>query len=156
MPLVKPTQRKGPLLTNALFWLPFAGEACCSASKTISSRLCGQVALDQPDQHRRLAVILDGRLQMLSENYAPPTDVYDPMLLFAHIMSQATILYISQNTLREVARPQDSSQNETKAKTQQRALAAADKIIALTRCLADFHVFKVRRSSMHQPAYMDR
>lgn len=117
-------------------------------------RLCGQVTLDWPDQHQRLDEILDGRLQMLSENYAPPTQVYDPMLLFVHIMSQATILYISQNTLRAVAWPRGPSRNDAKTKTEQRALAAADKIITLSRCLTDFHVFKASINIMHDRQFM--
>lgn len=100
---------------------------------------------DGSNQYLKLEKILDSRLQMLSESYASPSQVYDPMLLFANIMSQATILYVSRRMIGSDSQPMGVSQTDIDTERQQRAIAAADNMVDLAKTLLDFHIFKVRR-----------
>ena len=50
--------------------------------------------LEWSNQHKRLDSILTKRLHILSHYYPLPTDTCDPMLLFANIMWQATVILL--------------------------------------------------------------
>ena len=103
----------------------------------------GDMAPDWVNQHRSLNNIVMARLQILSQYYPSPTDAYDPMLLFANIMGQATIIYLCQGLNRSVEWPIDHNRATFTFELQQRALMAASNMVDLARELTEFHIFKV-------------
>lgn len=103
-------------------------------------RAYGDAAPDWTDQHRWLDDILTTRLQILSQHYPSPTDSYDPMLLFANIMAQATVIYLCKG-MQSAAWPADRG-TDAAMEYQQRALDAAEKLVDLARALTEFHFFK--------------
>lgn len=100
----------------------------------------GDVAPYWADQHQWLDSILTSRLQILSQYYPSPTEVYDPMLLFTNIMAQATIIYLCQ--CMESVLPNIDNGRTLAIEYQQRALAAAERTISLATALVEFNSFK--------------
>ena len=68
----------------------------------------------------------------------------DPMLLFAHVMGQATIIYLCKG-MGSMSWPVDERE-ALAMELQQRALAAAEQIVNLSRALTEFHLFKASPS----------
>ncbi|EAU36567.1 predicted protein [Aspergillus terreus NIH2624] len=54
----------------------------------------GDTAPNWTDQHQWLDSLLNNRLQILSQYYPSPTQICDPMLSFAHIMGQASVIHL--------------------------------------------------------------
>lgn len=104
-------------------------------------RVYEDVSPDWADQHRWLDTILTSRLNILSKYYPLPTETCDPMLLFANIMGQATIIYLCKG-MESVLWTIDDGK-ALAVEYQQRALAAAEQIISLAKVLMGFHLFKV-------------
>ena len=100
------------------------------------------VTLDWSDQHNWLDGILTKRLQILSHFYTLPTETCDPMLLFANVMGQATVVYL-YNGMESMWSPNDAG-GALLVQYQQRALAAVEQIVNLAKALREFHIFKAR------------
>lgn len=126
----------------------------CCQQNNIRAAYGGDTTTDWPDQHKWLESILSSRLLILTECYPAPTDAYDPMLLFANIMGQTTILYLCQSVLRSVIWPVERGEGNANTDTLQRALTAAGKIASLAKVLTDFHVFKVGIHRVIQPIHI--
>ncbi len=97
----------------------------------------GELEPDWIEQHHWLDRILATRMRILSQCYPAPTDVCDPMLLFANIMCQATVIYFCQGVESVIGL------DPLLFDCQQRALSAAQKIVELAKTLKDFHFSKV-------------
>ncbi|KAJ5651936.1 hypothetical protein N7507_009362 [Penicillium longicatenatum] len=54
----------------------------------------GDLAPNWTDQHRWLDNVLTNRLQVLLQYYPSPSQICDPMLSFAHIMGQASVIHL--------------------------------------------------------------
>lgn len=104
----------------------------------------GDDSLDPSVQHRWLDDILENRLQILSQYYPSPIETSDPILLFSNIMAQATVIYFCKG-MRSVA--SDDHDGQLAQAYEQRALGAAEKIIAYAQVLRDFHIFKASLQS---------
>ena len=99
-------------------------------------------ALDWSDQHKWLDGILTKRLHILSHYYPLPTETCDPMLLFANIMGQATVVFLCKG-MQSIWGPNDAGRDFL-VQYQQRALAAVEQILRLAKALTEFHLFKAR------------
>ena len=106
------------------------------------SCLYGETTPNWLEKHRWLDDILTNRLQILSQYYASSTDSCDPMLLFANIMAQATV--ISLFTAMESVMWASNEEKMAVEKYQQRAALAAEELVRLAKALTEFHIFKVR------------
>jgi len=78
----------------------------------------------------------------LSQYYASSSDSSDPMLLFTHIMAQATVicLFIAIESVVGASEEEKIAAD----KYQQRAALAAEEIVRLAKALTEFHMFKAR------------
>ncbi|KID83467.1 citrinin biosynthesis transcriptional activator CtnR [Metarhizium guizhouense ARSEF 977] len=85
--------------------------------------------------------ILSARLQILSKCYPSPTTGYDPMLLFAHVIAQASVIYLCKE-VKSMVWPNGKARS-LRTEYQQRALNAAEHIVKLAYALVEFSVFKV-------------
>jgi len=114
------------------------------------SCLYGETTPNWLEKHRWLDDILTNRLQILSQYYASSTDSCDPMLLFANIMAQATV--ISLFTAMESVMWASNEEKMAVEKYQQRAALAAEELVRLAKALTEFHIFKVR-PNYHIPCW---
>ncbi|CZR55663.1 uncharacterized protein PAC_05551 [Phialocephala subalpina] len=95
--------------------------------------LQGDIAPSWSDQHRWLDNILTSRLQILSQYYPSPTEICDPMLLFANVMGHATMIYLCK-AMEMVVWALDEEKALAK-EYQQRASVAAEQIVHLAKAL---------------------
>ena len=90
------------------------------------------------DRHEWLDTLLIERLQAIS----PISRPRDPLFLFSHMMTQCTILKLYK-VLQSNARSVNDPNSKTLLQYQQRAIAAADKIVSYAAHLDQFNLFKV-------------
>lgn len=100
----------------------------------------GELAPNWTDQHQWLDNVLTNRLQILSQYYPSPTQICDPMLSFAHIMGQASVIHLYKGMASVVWAVDDGA---WVVEYQRRALSAAQEIVKLAKGLTEFNFFKV-------------
>lgn len=100
----------------------------------------GDLAPNWTDQHQWLDNVLTNRLQVLSQYYPSPTQIYDPVLSFANIMGQASVIYLYKG-MESVAWVVDDGARVVEYR--RRALSAAHEIAKLAKGLTEFNFFKV-------------
>jgi hypothetical protein len=87
--------------------------------------------------------ILTARLQVLQECYPSPTEAYDPLLLFAHVLGQATVIHLFDSTMQLESSLSDSNILQC----QERALRAAGVVVQLARTMRELHFSKASHSA---------
>ncbi|KAJ5310737.1 uncharacterized protein N7443_003198 [Penicillium atrosanguineum] len=149
----------GPFLSEAMtelnikFRSPFneclilatiCGRSLLQSQRYHISKAYGDMAMDGSDQRRWLDSILTSRLQILSQYYPSPTESYDPLLLFANILGQATIIYFCKAMTDTVADSNRSNNEITEILNYKaRALEASAAIIRLASTLRELPFSKV-------------
>jgi hypothetical protein len=104
----------------------------------------GDMAMDWEEQRRWLDSILTTRLQVLSQCYPSPTEAYDPLLLFANILGQITIVYYCKGMMELLASPVDPLKSNTEVlECQRRTLVATETVVRLGKALRELHFSKV-------------
>lgn len=118
------------------------------------SQAYGDVASDWTQHRGWLDNILSTRLQVLTDCYPSPAESYDPLLLLANILSQATVVYYCNNMLESASGLTDPAEASADVvECQHRALAAATNMINLGKTLCGLHFSKVSQwSSDHDTA----
>ncbi|KAL2838526.1 hypothetical protein BJY01DRAFT_34101 [Aspergillus pseudoustus] len=147
----------GPLLSDAmtnstlklrspfnegLIFATICGRSLLQSQRHQISKAYGGTALDCAEQQRWLDGLLSSRLQVLSQCYPAPAESNDPLLLFAHILSQATIIY-SCKTMAESGAQLETSQSSSEYTYSHRALEASTRIIHLAKALPELPISKV-------------
>ncbi|KGO36756.1 Transcription factor, fungi [Penicillium expansum] len=100
----------------------------------------GDMAPNWTDQHQWLDNVLTNRLQILSQHYPSPTQVCDPMLSFAHIMGQASVIHLYKGMESIVWAVNEGA---LVLEYRRRALSAAQEIVKQAKGLIEFYFFKV-------------
>ncbi|KAK2592583.1 hypothetical protein QQS21_009728 [Conoideocrella luteorostrata] len=95
---------------------------------------------DSSDWNAWLDNSLSVRLQILSTCYPSPTSGYDPMLLFAHVIAQASVMYLCKELNSMLW--SNAKARSLRTEYHQRALNAAEHLVNLARALVEYHVFK--------------
>ena len=117
------------------------GRALKHQEQSAVERACGSVFQDFWDRHNWLDAVLTNRIQALFKKIQCCGDCVDPVLSFANMVAQATML-----SLYKTMRSMELAANECRSTVlafEQRSLDAADKIVASTaeiRQGAFFHV----------------
>lgn len=102
------------------------------------------MAMDGSEQRRWLDSILTNRLQILSQFYPSPIESYDPLLLFANILGQATVIYFCKAMTDTVADLSGQGHgNPEILNYKARALEASAAIIRLASTLRELPFSKV-------------
>ncbi|KAJ5675116.1 fungal-specific transcription factor domain-containing protein [Penicillium maclennaniae] len=129
---------------ECLILATICGRSLLQSQRYHISKAYGDMAMDGSEQRRWLDSILTDRLQILSRCYPSPTQSYDPLLLFANILGQATMIYFCKAMTETVA---DSTgpdhENPEIMNYQSRALEASTAIIRLTSTLRELPFTKV-------------
>lgn len=105
-------------------------------------------SVGSPEQEAWLEAVLENRLRILDECYAPPTDGCDPTLLFANIMAQATVVYLCQS-MPGAGLSRTGTTGTVNQAVLQRTLQAVEKATGLAETLSKFYVFKVHPLTPH-------
>lgn len=113
------------------------------------------MATDGTEQRRWLDTILTNRLQILSQYYPSPTESYDPLLLFANILGQATIIYFCKAMTDTVAGSSSSIHGNAEILNYKaRALEASSAIIRLASTLRELPFSKVSINAVLNPGVL--
>ncbi|KAJ5490115.1 hypothetical protein N7453_010940 [Penicillium expansum] len=105
----------------------------------------GDMAPNWTDQHQWLDNVLTNRLQILSQHYPSPTQVCDPMLSFAHIMGQASVIHLYKGMESIVWAVNEGA---LVLEYRRRALSAAQEIVKQAKGLIEFYFFKVCHTAL--------
>ncbi|KAL5366246.1 fungal-specific transcription factor domain-containing protein [Aspergillus floccosus] len=108
------------------------------------SKAYGDIPMDWTDHRKWLESVLIHRLQVLSQCYPSPSESFEPLLLFAHILGQATMIYCCkemQDTTMQVA--DLSSANTDIFNHHNRALEASSTIIQFGSTLRELPFSKI-------------
>jgi hypothetical protein len=104
----------------------------------------GDLAPDWTDQHRWLDNVLTNRLQVLLQYYPSPFQICDPMLSFAHIMGQASVIHLYKGMESVVWAVNEAG---WVVEYKRHALNAAQEIVKQAKGLIEFYFFKVCHTS---------
>jgi hypothetical protein len=92
------------------------------------------------DQHQWLDNVLANRLQILSQYYPSPAQICDPLLSFAHVMGQASVIHLYKG-MESVVWAVDKE--AWVVEYQRRAFNAAQEIVKMAKGLTELNLFKV-------------
>ncbi|KAJ6443692.1 Lovastatin diketide synthase LovF [Purpureocillium lavendulum] len=138
------TTLKAPSPFNeCLILATICGRGLLRSQRQNISEAYGHMESDWGEQSHWLDSILTTRLHALTQDYPPPTEAYDPLLLFANILSQATVIYYCKGVMESASSPIGSLEANTEILgCQHQASMAAATIIRLANALRDLHFSK--------------
>lgn len=125
--------------TECIIFVTICGRSLLQAQKHKISSIYGDATLDWEGPRQWLDSILTTRLQGLNQHYPSQAETHDPLLLFAHVLSQATVIYLCKSTME--ARPILASDDTEQCR--ERALQAAEIIVQLGEIMHELHFSKV-------------
>lgn len=128
---------------ECLILVTICGRSLLHGQQYKISKAYGDMALDSTEQRHWLDSILTTRLQVLSQSFPSPTEAFDPLLLFANILAQATVVYFCNGVMESVANSSDPLEACTEVlECQNRALTATKTIVLLAKALRELHFSK--------------
>lgn len=129
---------------ECLILVTICGRSLLQSQQHHISKAYGGMTIDYMEQRLWLETLLTTRLQVLSQCYPSPTEAYDPLLLFASILGQATVIYFCKMIMDSTIIPNSESEvNVDLFDPQNRALDASTNIIRLASTLHDLPFAKV-------------
>ncbi|KAJ5218167.1 fungal-specific transcription factor domain-containing protein [Penicillium cinerascens] len=142
--MTEPNVKVQSPFNECLILVTICGRSLLQSQRYRISKAYGDMAMDGTEQRRWLDTILTNRLQILSQYYPSPTESYDPLLLFANILGQATVIYFCKNMTNTVAESSSSMDGNAEILNyKNRALEASSAIIRLASTLRELHFSKV-------------
>ncbi|CRL26625.1 Transcription factor, fungi [Penicillium camemberti] len=129
---------------ECLILVTICGRSLLQSQQHHISKAYGGMTIDYMEQRLWLETLLTTRLQVLSQCYPSPTEAYDPLLLFASILGQATVIYFCKMIMDSTIIPDGELEvNVDLVGPQNRALEASTNIIRLASTLRDLPFAKV-------------
>ena len=111
------------------------------------SRAYGDLGSEWGQQRQWLDHILTTRLEALSGRYPSPTEAHDPLVLFANILGQTTVVYHCKGIIESTANSSTlENSNSEYLEIQSRAVAAIKDIVSLAKAMSELHFSKVSHS----------
>jgi hypothetical protein len=142
--MTEPNLKVGSSFNECLILATICGRNLLQIQQYQISKAYGDTVLDSTEQRRWLDNLLTTRLQALSQNYPSPIKAYDPLLLFANILGQVTIIYFCKGMTESMPATTSPLQGDTEfSNYQNRALEASTTIIHLAKTLCELPVAKV-------------
>ena len=141
--ITEPTLKVRSSFNECLILATICGRSLLQSQRYHISKAYGDMTMDWMEQRRWLDTILTNRLQVLSQCYPAPTESYDPLLLFANILGQATVIYFCKS-MNDTSTDSSSDENNPEfIQYQYRALEASTNIISLASTLRDLPFSRV-------------
>ncbi|CEJ61681.1 hypothetical protein PMG11_10205 [Penicillium brasilianum] len=141
--MTEPTLKVRSSFNECLILATICGRSLLQSQRYHVSKAYGDTTTNWMEQRRWLDSILTNRLQVLSQFYPPPTESYDPLLLFANILGQATVIYFCKAMNDTTADGSLDTNNSEFIQYQYRALEASTNIISLASILRDLPFSRV-------------
>lgn len=129
---------------ECLILVTICGRILLQSQQHHISKAYGGMTIDYMEQRLWLETLLTTRLQVLSQCYPSPTEVYDPLLLFASILGHATVVYFCKTIMDSIIIVDGEVEvNVDIFGPQNRALEASTNIIRLASTLRDLPFARV-------------
>ncbi|KAJ5097763.1 fungal-specific transcription factor domain-containing protein [Penicillium angulare] len=143
--MMEPTLQVKSSFNECLLLATICGRSLLQNQQYHISKAYGEMNMDWSEQRRWLDSILTNRLEVLSQHYPSPTESNDPLLLFANILGQATVIYFCKTINDTSTWPEGSSIENSPEfiQYQYRALEASTNIISLASTLQDLPLSRV-------------
>lgn len=142
--MTEPTLKTRSPFNECLILATICGRCLLQSQRHHISKAYGDMSLDWTEQLRSLENLLTTRLQALERCYPAPTEVYDPLLLFANILGQATVIYFCKVMKGSTGESADLFQWSSELYNYHRhALEASGAIIRLATTLRELPFSKV-------------
>lgn len=127
--------------TECIILATISGRSLSHKQRTTVEQVYGAPTQDFIDRHQWLSTTLAARIQILSLSCPSTSESVDPILIFANLLAQATVLF-----LYEIIQPMilEKDEHQTIAREyEQRSLTAAQETLHLTRSLTHLNHFQV-------------
>ncbi|KAG8157587.1 hypothetical protein KVR01_012629 [Diaporthe batatas] len=142
--ITEPNPRIRSPFNECLITVTICGRILLRGQQRKISRAYGDISLDSAEQRWWLDGILTTRLQVLSQCYPPPSEAYEPMLLFAQVLAPATVVYYCNSMIESLGSRGDQTEpDEQVLEYQRRALDATATITRLAKALSELHFSRV-------------
>lgn len=142
--MTEPNVKVQSPFNECLILATICGRSLLQSQQYHISKAYGDMAMDGTEQRRWLDSILSNRLQILSQYYPSPIESYDPLLLFANILGQATVIYFCKAMTDTVVESSSSMHGNAEILNYKaRALEASSAIIRLATTLRELPFSKV-------------
>ncbi|KAH8690305.1 fungal-specific transcription factor domain-containing protein [Talaromyces proteolyticus] len=129
---------------ECLILTTICGRSLLQSQRHNISKAYGDMVLDCAEQRQWLDGLLTERLDILSQCYPSPIESYDPLLLFVHILGQATVVYFCKAMIESAAIAVDPLNKSCELSNyQNRALEASSTIIYFATTLRELPVSKI-------------
>lgn len=143
----EPIPKSKSSFNECLILATICGRSLLQRQQHHISKAYGDTAVNLVEQHRWLDDILVARLQVLAQCYPPPTESNDPLLVFANIFSQATVIHfcgmMADTTVNVGPAKASYLNNAAFMRCQSRALEASTNLIKLASTLRDLPTSRV-------------
>ncbi|KUI71346.1 hypothetical protein VM1G_07359 [Cytospora mali] len=145
--MTEPNPKVRAPLNECLIMVTICGRILLRGQQNVISEAYGDLRLDCAEQRWWLDGMLTTRLQVLSQCYPSPAEAYDPLLLFAHLLAPASVVYYCKGMIESLTSPGDQMAHiEQALEYQHRALGATATIIRLAKGLSELHFSKASQS----------
>ena len=143
--MIEPSLRVPSVFNECLVLATICGRSLFQSQQYHLSKVYGDPVLETTEQRRWLDGLLTTRLQALFQFYPSPTETYDPLLLFANILGQATVIYCCKIAMELPAPPAADAWRWSSelSNYQRRALEASSAIVGLASTLRELPFSKV-------------
>ncbi|KAF6222870.1 hypothetical protein HO133_000921 [Letharia lupina] len=133
-----------PPFTECIILATICGRSVSHKQRMTVEGVYGASTQDSLDRHQWLNTILAARIQVLSLSCPSTSESVDPILIFANLLAQATVLYLYK-IIEPVVLEKDENQGMM-AQYEQQSLTAAEETSHLTKMLAQLNHFQVNPS----------
>ncbi|KAJ5180887.1 hypothetical protein N7492_004097 [Penicillium capsulatum] len=125
--------------TECLIWITLCGRIMLLNREQSILATYGDSVVDLSQQRQWLDELLANRAHALSQLYPPPSETYDPLLLFANVLSQTAIAYWCNGLMQQQVNPVSHEY----LSYQYRVLSAVRQICYLAQILSNLHFSKL-------------
>ena len=137
--------RSQPPFNECIILVTLSGRSLLHRQQFNISKAYGETSLCLDQQRNWLNSILGPRLEILSHSYFSGIESQSPLLLFANILSQATVIYYCKNAM-DVSDHYGVEEIEKKSdilEFQRQAAVASMSLVRLAKSLCELHISKV-------------
>ncbi|KAI8719833.1 Zn(2)-C6 fungal-type domain-containing protein [Fusarium sp. LHS14.1] len=130
--------------TECLTLVTICGRSLLHDHQDKVSKAYGDLGSEWEQQRRWLDDLLTARLEALSDQYPSPSEAHDPLLLFANILGQTTVVYHCKGMIQSRANSSTlEDSNSEYLEIQSRAAAAIRNIVSLVKAMSELHFSKI-------------
>jgi hypothetical protein len=141
------SQQTPSSFTECIILATVCGRCLTHQQQSMVERVYGSDASqDFWDRHQWLSAILTNQIHILTQMNPSPSPLADPMLFFANMVAQTTVLFLYQ-IMKSTAWQTTDQHQAIITECEKRSLTAAQQVVDLVEASAPFIFYKVSQKS---------